>query len=508
MLSEAIRTESQGQRGPTFEVFNPANRQKIAELPIHSPQEVQEAATRLRLVQKEWASLSFKERANRLYKLRRLMLDNREKVIDVLVSENGKPRVEAAGEILYIADLIGYYAKNASKFLADQKVSLHLLKTKRAYVAFHPVGLVGVISPWNYPLILSFDDVITAMAAGNAVLLKPSEFTPLTALKMGEFASQAGLPLELVTGLGQTGSAVIDAVDLIAFTGSVSTGRKVAEHAGRLLKPALLELGGKDPMIVLKDADLDRVTDGALYAGLFNAGQTCISVERFYVEEPIYNEFVARLQTGIAKLRQGIETAGEANIELGPMTTPRQLEIVEQQVEDARAKGAKVVAGGKRRDDLPGLFYEPTILTDVTDDMLVMQEETFGPILPIIKVKDAEEAVRRANQSRFGLSSSVWTKDTSKGEVLARKIEAGSTVVNDALLAPPLAMEVPFGGIKDSGLGARHGGPDGLRAFCRKHSILVDRFQLKHEIVWYPYNKQVARGVNFVIDLLFKRGGK
>ncbi len=507
MLTEMVREGNKAGSGPTFEVHNPATGEKLADLPIHSAQHVDEAVSRMRIAQKEWATLSHKERGHQLYRLRRLMLERREKLIDVIVAENGKPRVETMAEILYIADLIGYYVKNASKFLADKKVSLHLLKNKRAYVTYHPVGVVGVISPWNYPLNLAFGDAVTAWVAGNAVVLKPSEVTPLTALKMAEFCKEAGVPLEVVTGLGDTGSALVDAADMIVFTGSVATGKRVMERAAKTLTPVILELGGKDPMIVLKDADLDRAADGALYAGLFNAGQTCISVERIYVEEPVYDQFVAKLREGVAKLRQGIETPGESDIELGPMTMQRQLDIVEQQVEDARTKGATVVTGGKRRTDLTGLFYEPTILTDVTDDMLVMQEETFGPLLPVIKVRDAEDAVRQANDSRFGLSSSIWTKDTSKGEALARKVEAGSTCVNDALINY-LALEIPFGGIKESGIGSRHGGPDGVRKFCRSHSILVDRFQLKRELNWYPYNKNVSRTIGMAVDFLFKRGGK
>jgi acyl-CoA reductase-like NAD-dependent aldehyde dehydrogenase len=505
MLSEAVRQENRAEPRPSFEVHNPATGQKIADVPIYSPAEVKDAVDRMRVAQKEWATLSFKERGSRLYKLRRLMLENREKLIDVVVSENGKARMDVYAEILYIADLIGYYVKNAPRFLADKKASLHLLKTKRAYVSYHPMGVVGVISPWNYPLNLPFGDVITALVAGNAAVLKPSEITPLTALTMGEHCKQAGLPVEIVTGLGETGGALVDYADLIAFTGSVATGKRIMERAAKTLTPVLLELGGKDPMIVLKDADLDRSVSGALYGGFFNAGQTCISVERIYVEEPIYDQFVAKLREGVAKLRQGIETAGEADIEIGPMTMPRQLDIVEQQIEDAKAKGATVLTGGKRRSDLSGLFYEPTILTDVSDDMQIMQEETFGPVLPVIKVRDAEEAIRKANDSRFGLSSSIWTRDTSKGEALARRVEAGSTCVNDVLINY-LALEVPFGGIKESGFGARHGGPEGLRKFCRTQSILVDRFQLKREMFWYPYNKRTARLLGTVLDIMFKRG--
>lgn len=492
----------------TFDVMNPANREKLATLPIKSPADVAEAVRKARLAQAEWANLPFQQRAKYLKKLRRVMLEHKEEFINVMVKENGKPRAEALLEIFYISDIITYYTKNGEKWLADEKVGLHLLKTKRALIAYHPVGVVGVISPWNFPLILSFGDIIPALLAGNAVVLKPSEVTPLTTLAMEKYCHEADFPanvLQVVTGLGETGGALIDAADLIAFTGSVATGKKVMERAAKTLTPVLLELGGKDPMIVLKDANMERAVNGAVYGGFFNAGQVCISTERVYVEAPIYDEFVAKVVEGVKKLRVGIDANNNENIDMGALTFARQLEIVEQQVNDAVSKGAKVVTGGKRRDDLPGLFYEPTILTDVTDDMLIMQEETFGPVLPIIKVADAEEAIRKANDSRFGLASSIWTKNTEKGETLARRIEAGSTCVNDTIVNY-MVPEVPFGGIKESGIGFRHGGAASIRKYCRTHSIVIDRFQLKREFTWFPYNKGVSKLVARFLDLLYKRG--
>ncbi|NWJ97463.1 MAG: aldehyde dehydrogenase family protein [Chloroflexi bacterium] len=501
MLAETSKAE----QGNLFEVYNPATGEKLATLPAHSTEEVEEAVQRLRIAQADWAKLSFQERGSRLYKLRRLMLEHREALMEVLVAESGKPRFEALGEILYLSDIIGYYVKNSARFLAKKKIWPHLLKTKRTYITYHPVGVVGVIAPWNYPLVLTFGDSCIAWLAGNAVALKPSEVTPLTALKMAEFCKEAKLPLEIMTGQAETGAALIDAADLIAFTGSVATGKKVMERAAKTLTPVLLELGGKDPMIVLKDANLTRAVNAALYGSLCNTGQNCIAVERIYVEEPIYEQFIAKLLKGVATLRQGIETAGKANIELGPMTMPRQLEIVERQVADARAKGAKILTGGQRRTDLPGNFYEPTILTDVTEEMLIMQEETFGPLLPIIKVRDAEEAVRQANHSRFGLSSSIWTSNTAKGEALAQQIEAGATCIND-ILVNYLIVELPFGGIKESGIGTRHGGAEGIRKFCRTQAIVVDRFQFQQEVNWFPYNKKKTRLLSFIADFMFKRG--
>jgi acyl-CoA reductase-like NAD-dependent aldehyde dehydrogenase len=491
----------------TFAVYNPATGEKLTDLPIYSPAEVAEAAQRSRQAQKEWEALGFKGRAEILKRWRSKIVANKNRLIELLVAENGKPRQEAIYELLYLSDILGYYSSNAAKFLKDQKVSLHLLKNKRALVTYHPFGVVGVISPWNYPLILAYGDTIAALAAGNGVVLKPSEITPLAALKVAELAAEAGFPaglLQVVTGLGETGAALVDNVDLVAFTGSVNTGKKVMEQASRRLTPVLLELGGKDPMIVLKDADLERAVNGAMNGAFFNNGQTCISVERLYVEEPIYDQFVARLVEKVKNLRLGSDPSGEHKVDIGPMTFPRQLEIVERQIEDARTRGAKILTGGKSRKDLPGLFYEPTVLSEVTDEMLVMREETFGPVLPVIKVKDAADAIRKANLSNFGLSSSIWTRDKAKGEALARQVEAGSTCVNEVLINY-VALEVPFGGIKDSGIGFRHGGAEGLKKFCRPHSIVIDRFGLKREVLWMPYSKSFSGTLHTVMNLLYKR---
>lgn len=490
----------------TFEVTNPANGDVITSLPIMSAAEVAEAVRCARLAQQQWQALGVEGRVKLLRNFRRIAMERQEEMIETIVAENGKPRIEAAFELIYLADIITYYAKHAHKFLADDKVRLHLMMTKRAVVAHHPGGVVGVISPWNFPLILTAGDAIPALFAGNAVIIKPSEYTPMTALLLADWARRAGFPedvLQVVTGMGDTGAALIDAADMIAFTGSVPTGKKVAMRAAQTLTPLLLELGGKDPMIVLKDANLERAVNGAVYGGMVNAGQVCIAVERVYVEAPIYDEFVQRLVTKVDKLRVGSDPDGKHNVDIGPMTMERQLHIVEQQVDDAVAKGAKVLTGGKRLAG-PGWFYAPTVLTEVNDDMLLMQEETFGPILPVIKVQNAEEAIRLANASRFGLSSSLWTRDKQRGERLARRIEAGSTLINEVVVHY-IAPEIPFGGIKDSGIGYRHGGAESLRRYTRPQSIVIDRFGLGSEVYWFPYNKRTPRLLRAMMNLLYKR---
>ena len=487
----------------TFAVYNPATGAKLAELPVITPGQVEKAVAKAKVAQQEWAAMSFKARREIMFRWRSKIMAHKDRVVDTLVAENGKPRQEALMELFYVAEVIGYYCANAARFLKDQAVPLHLLKNKRAKVIYHPVGVVGVISPWNFPLLLGFGDALAALAAGNAVILKPSEITPLSVQQLVELAEGVGFPpglIQVVTGRGDTGTALVDYADMIAFTGSTATGKKVMERASRRLIPVLLELGGKDPMLVLKDADLDRAVNGAVAGAFYNSGQVCISVERLYVEAPIYDRFVDKLVTEVNKLRLG-DPATNYNVDIGPMTYQGQMDVVKRHVADARARGATILTGGKQRD---GLFYEPTVLTNVTPDMMVMREETFGPLLPIVKVKDAGEALQLANASNFGLSSSIWTRDQSRGEALARKLEAGSTCVNDVYINY-IMPEVPFGGIKESGLGYRHGGADSLKKFCRPQTVVTDRFSLKREPIWMPYNKPVAGLLRLVLDLLYRR---
>jgi acyl-CoA reductase-like NAD-dependent aldehyde dehydrogenase len=317
-------------------------------------------------------------------------------------------------------------------------------------------------------------------------VLKPSEVAPFSALLIQDLLRQARLPDELfqvVLGDGETGAALVESgVHKISFTGSVRTGRKVGEACGRNLIPFTLELGGKDPMIVCADADLERAANGAVYGAFSNAGQVCVSTERVYVVEEVADAFTKLVIEKTAALRQG----AQGEFEVGPMIWPTQLEVVERHVEDARARGAKVRTGGRRNPDLEGLFYEPTVLTDVKQDMAVMREETFGPVLPILRVRDEDEALRLANDSAYGLNANVWTRDKRKGERLAKAVQSGSVVVNDCMLTYG-AAESPFGGVKESGIGQVNG-EIGLRSYCHAQSILIDRFGAKSEFLWYPYS--------------------
>ncbi|MCW3017651.1 MAG: aldehyde dehydrogenase family protein, partial [Solirubrobacterales bacterium] len=364
-------------------------------------------------------------------------------------------------------------------------------------------GLVGVIGPWNYPLTNSFGDAIPALAAGNAVILKPSEVTPLTSQLLLEGLLESGMPegvFQVATGRGGAGAALVDVVDMIMFTGSTATGKKVMAKAAETLTPVSLELGGKDPMIVMSDADLDRAANLAVYWSMFNGGQTCISVERVYVEEPVYDEFVAKVMENMEGLRNELST-GPGTSDIGAMTFPPQVDIVERHVQDAKAKGAKILTGGRRgHDGQGGNWYEPTVLVDVDHTMSCMTEETFGPTLPIMKVADTEEAIRMANDSPYGLGASVFSKDVARGEAVARRIEAGAVCVNDAL-TNYLALELPMGGAKASGLGTRHGA-GGIRKYCQQQSLLVSKLHMKKELFMYPYKPRTTRTLQKLLKVL------
>jgi len=488
-------------------IRNPATLQTIAELPVANPAEVVAAVTRARKAQAIWQATSFKQRSRLLYRLRDLLLDEQEKLADILTSETGKPRAEVYGnELFYLCDAIGVWAKKGASYLRAEKIRPHflLLKAKKVVTIYSPRGVIGIISPWNFPLTLTLGEAIPALMAGNAVIIKPSELTPLTALFGAELAARAGFPenlLQVVVGAGATGETLIDQVDMIAFTGSVETGKHVMRRAAERLIPVSLELGGKDPMIVLRDADLERAAGACVWGALMNAGQVCTSIERVYVEAPVYQQFVDKIVEKVRAIRQG---PSDDEVDVGSMTSEAQLQKVEAQVAEAVARGAKALVGGRRNPRYKGNYFEPTVLIDVEPSMSVMEEETFGPIIPIVKVKDADEAVRFANDSRYGLSGAIFSRSLTEAWRLAERMQSGSLCINDSLVNF-IIPDAPMGGTKDSGFGYRHGA-EGIRKFCQQKTIVIDRSGRKEEFPWFPASAKKTRQIRHLLALLCRSG--
>jgi len=496
---EFIDSAEGGRR--RIRLANPATLAPLGEIEIQTSDEVRAAVEGARKAQAEWGGLSFSERGNSMRRALRVLLARQDEFAERIVRETGKPVVEVlTSEIMPACDALAFYARRSAKILADRRVRTHLAKNKKLRIIYRPVGVVGIITPWNFPFMLSLNPTVQALMAGNAVVLKPSEATPVAGVLLEELFVSAGLPEGLFTvvqGDGSTGQALVESeVDKISFTGSVRTGRIVGELCGRRLLPCTLELGGKDPMIVCADANLERAANGAVWGAFANAGQVCTSTERVYVVEDVADEFTELVVKKTGELRQG--AIGEFDV--GSVIWPPQLEIIERHVNEAVERGAVLRTGGRRNPDLDGIFYEPTVLTDVTHDMQVMREETFGPVLPIMRVRDEAEAISLANDSTYGLNASIWTRNKHKGVELADALQSGSVVVNDCMVSYGVA-ESPFGGMKDSGIG-RANGEAGLRSYCHTRSILVDRFGGKSEPMWYPYSprmqKLVGRTMRFI----------
>jgi acyl-CoA reductase-like NAD-dependent aldehyde dehydrogenase len=481
------------------EVRSPADGSLVGTVPDMSAAEVQVVAQRLRAAQPAWEAIGFAARRAWLERFRDWILDNEDRVLRLVQEETGKSWGDLPiGEIVASIDVLNYWARNAEKFLAHEKARPHspMMLTKRMRVTFHPHQLVGSITPWNAQLAMQMLDIPAALMAGCAVLTKASEETPLgwAAAIAGWKAIGAPDVLDAITGRGEAGAALVDEVDMIQFTGSVRTGRRIGVRAAERMIPCCLELGGKDAMIVLADADIDRAVKAAVWGGFYNAGQICVSVERVFVEASVYDEFVSEVIEQAKALRIGTDAPGAFACDVGAVATREQLDIIERHVADAEAKGAKVAVGGRAIEG-PGLYFEPTVLLDVDQSMACMTEETFGPTLPIVKVVDVDEAVSLANDSTFGLAASVFTKDHAKGRAVAERIDSGSVNVNN-VMTNVFQLPVPFGGRRDSGLGARHGGAYGIRKYCWSKSIVEERFNLPPEIYWYPTKAKNIRLMN------------
>ena len=489
----AIIEPAEAATGPRrrYRLRSPATLEPAGEFEAANAEDVQDALEAARKAQPGWAELGFDERARFLYRALDALVERQDEFTAVVLRETGKARSEAiATEILAGCDALGFYAKRSGEILRTRKHRMHGLQrlSKQLRIVYQPLGVVGIITAWNRPFILSLNPTVQALMAGNAVLLKPSEVTPYSGKLVGDLFEAAGLPegvLKVVLGDGETGAALTaSGVDKISFTGSVATGREVAVTCARQLIPCTLELGGKDPMIVCSDANLDRAANGAIAGAFANAGQMRWGTQRVYVVEDVYEKFTRKVVERVAELRQG----AEGEFDVGAISGQEQLEVIKRQVEDARHKGARVLAGGRRNPDLTGLFYEPTVMVEVNHEMELMRDESFGPVLPIMRVRDEEEAILLANDTRYGLNATVWTRDKRKGCEIAARLATGGVCVNEVPVIYG-AQDAPFGGRGESGLGQTNG-EIGLKSYCHALPIIVDRFGGKKVHRGYPYRRK------------------
>lgn len=543
--------KAEAQEAAANEIISsdPATGGEVGRVRITTPDEVRAAVERSRQVFHMWKSTSFAERRRLVMRAREVILDEMEAIAELISAESGKPKGEAiAFEIAPVLDLMQWIARSAEKMLRPRRIGIGLfgLLGRSSKVVYYPLGVVAIIPAWNYPFSIPLGEAVMSLMAGNTVVIKPSELTPLTGIKIGEIFERAGFPkdaVQIVSGAGETGAALVEAApDKVAFTGSVATGRKIAEAAAKNLTSVVLELGGKDPMIVLADADLEAAANAAVWGAFCNAGQNCASVERLYVHESIAEELTRRIVEKTKKLKLGPGT--DPDVSVGPMSSERQIRIVEQHVDDFREAGAVVAIGGSRalpkkrrggeeekgsdrefehwsdassQDDFSSpildvsssLYFLPTVVTGATNDMRPMQEETFGPTLPICTFVTEDEAIALANDTEFGLTASVWTRDIARGRRIAEQIEAGSVCVNEHLYTHGIG-QTPWGGFKNSGRGRTHG-LEGLLELVQPQHIHTNRITLLPDAWWMPYSPtalETFRGfaTKFATGSLLKTG--
>ncbi len=485
----------------TIRCTDPATGEFLGEVPAMAREEVLERLARARAAQAAWKTTTFSQRRRVVRRVLDHILEHSDELCRMISRDAGKTLENAAIELWPVCEALRWNLGHAEKALRSQRVSSSLLVHKTARIEYHPLGVIGVICPWNFPLQNVVAPAIPAIMAGNAALIKVSEWTSWSAARIQRIFDEALQAeghspdlVQLLTGYGETGAALVNCgVDKIVFTGSMANGKRVLAASAETLTPVILELGGKDPMIVCDDADIEQAVHNALVGTLTSAGQLCMAAERIYVFAPVYEQFLARISGIASKLRQG-PPLGPDKVDVGAMTMPGQVDIVERLVNDAISKGARAVVGGKR--GAVGNYFEPTVLVDVDHTMAIMREETFGPIITIMKVADEAEAIRLANDSAYGLSSSVFTRDRARGERIASQIVAGSTVVNDFAMHY-MAQDLPFGGVRGSGFG-RLNGPEGLRAMCNIKAVVSDLLPLHSALKMYPVAPgayDTARGV-------------
>ncbi len=489
-----------------IKAVNPATGELLRELECADEANILAAVGAARAAQPRWNALGVRHRIQVLRKFQALLHARKTEVARVITSEAGKPVVEALlTEVLVVLDAARFCIENAFAFLREEEVPHGNLamKAKSGRILRDPHGVIGIISPWNYPFSIPATASLAALVTGNAVVLKPSELTPLSTLELASLLHQAGVPqdvFQIIMGDGAAGAALVQSpIDKLVFTGSVATGTRIAQIAAARLLPVVLELGGKDPMLVLEDAEIDAASSGAVWGAFMNAGQACLSVERCYVHRNIYMRFVDACVAKTQQLRVG--DGMNDGIDMGPMINQRQLENLERQVEDARSKGAHVLAGGERLSHLGPNFYAPTVLADVNHSMRVMREESFGPVLPFMPFDTDDQAVALANGSDYGLAASVWTRDRARGESLARCIHAGTVMVNDTISCFGIS-EAPHGGIKASGMGRTHG-RFGLEEMVRVKYLDSDRLPKMKKLWWFGYGEKFRRQMEGFADMQF-----
>ncbi|MFT4903650.1 MAG: succinate-semialdehyde dehydrogenase/glutarate-semialdehyde dehydrogenase [Natronomonas sp.] len=459
-----------------FDVEAPFRGTVVGQLPACDDDDIEAAFDRAEQGQKAWEERSIEERAEVFKRYHDLVIDHTEDLLDIVQLESGKARRHAYEEVLDVALTSRHYAYRASDYLESEQREGALPGLTETEVHHHPVGTVGIISPWNYPLSLAVSDAIPALLAGNSVVLKPAEQTSYTALKAVELLREAGLPrdvFQVVTGFGQTlGEPLVARSDFVCFTGSSETGRIVASQAGEHLTKCSMELGGKNPGIICADADINKAVEGLIRGCFTNAGQLCISIERLYVHEDVYGQFVEAFVDEIESLQIG--ASYDHDVDVGSLISEDQLEKVTEHVEDAKAEGATVLTGGTGRPDLGPYFYEPTVLTDVDESMALCANETFGPVVAVYEWSDEDDVIERANDSDYGLNASIWTEDIDRGREIAKQIETGTVNINEGYAAAWASIDAPMGGVKNSGIGRRHG-DEGIMKYTESQTVAVQK---------------------------------
>jgi len=491
--------------------INPATGEIIGKTPENTIEELERAVVMAKVAQPAWAKRSFQERAQYLFAIRDYIVENVDKISEVISKDTGKTKMDALStEVLSVSMAITYYANNAKKILKRKRLSGGSILTinKRSYVDRVPVGVVGIISPWNYPFSIPFHEIAMALIAGNGVVLKVASQSLEVGKIIKECVEAGKLPKDIFHLINLPGKIAGDAllnsgINKLFFTGSVPVGKYLMEKAAKHLVPLSLELGGNDAMIVCKDANLYRAAGGAIWAGLSNSGQSCAGVERIYVESDVYNEFLSILKTKMSQLKQGVDI--DSNVDIGSMTTPQQWKKVHDHFQDAVKKGAKVFPEIRKIEKQgKGLFFPPMILENITEDMMVVNEEIFGPLLAVQKVNDVEEAIVHANASTLGLAASVWTKNRRKGHEIASRLEVGSVMINDHLMSHGLA-ETPWGGWKESGIGRTHG-YIGLEEMTQPRCVVDDILPgVQKNMWWHPHNKKIYEGLRGALEFLYSK---